>query len=311
VNILIAGILFVALGGLLPPESAEIQNPHVSLLGRLLSANLFLAVFNLVPAFPMDGGRVLRAVLAHWLGYARGTQIAARVGQVLAFGLGLLGLFGNPILLFIAVFVYLGAASEAHAAQMRQVSNGMIASDAMIRHFQPLHPGSEVEDAVRLLIETTQHEFPVVDGAGHLRGVLTRDDMIKALRERGPDAPVLEIMRTDIPIVRARQCLADAFRVMQEQHAVAVAAYALSPIDLIPDFIPIFGQDDDLLIIPAGIFIALKLIPPEIMSEHLAAAFQAERQPSSRAAAAVIHRDLGWCCGAFDLGLLADRCALS
>jgi uncharacterized membrane protein YkvA (DUF1232 family) len=70
--------------------------------------------------------------------------------------------------------------------------------------------------------------------------------------------------------------------------AVAVAAYALSPIDLIPDFIPILGQVDDLLIVPAGIFLAVKLIPPEIMSEHRAAAFQAEQQPSSRAAAAVI-----------------------
>ena len=186
------------------------------------AVNLFLVVFNLIPAFPMDGGRVLRAVLAHRLGYARGTQIAAGVGQAFAFGLGLLGLFGNPLLIFIALFVYLGAASEAHAVQMRQVTRSMLASDAMISRFESLTPGSRVEDAVRCLIETTQHEFPVVDGAGGLRGVLTRDDMIRALRERGPDTPVPEVMRADIPVVRDRQCLADALRLMQERRVPAV-----------------------------------------------------------------------------------------
>ena len=222
VNLAIAGILIVALGGLIPDGSTEVQNPQVGLIGRLLVANLFLALFNLIPAFPMDGGRVLRAVLAYRLGYARGTQVAATVGQTLAFALGLLGLFGNPMLLFIAVFVYLGAASESHAVQMRQVSKGMITSDAMIRHFQALPPSAHVEHAVQLLLETTQHEFPVVDEAGHLRGVLTRDDIIKALRERGSDTPVLEIMRSDIPVVRDRQCLFDALRALQEQQLPAI-----------------------------------------------------------------------------------------
>ena len=222
VNLAIAGILLVALGGLIPDGSTEVQNPQVGLIGRLLVANLFLALFNLIPAFPMDGGRVLRAVLAYRLGYARGTQVAATVGQTLAFALGLLGLLGNPMLLFIAVFVYLGAASESHAVQMRQVSKGMITSDAMIRHFQALPPSAHVKHAVQLLLETTQHEFPVVDEAGHLRGVLTRDDIIKALRERGSDTPVLEIMRSDIPVVRDRQCLFDALRALQEQQLPAI-----------------------------------------------------------------------------------------
>jgi CBS domain-containing protein len=172
-------------------------------------------IFNLIPAFPMDGGRVLRALLAYRLGYSRGTQIAASVGQVIAFGLGLLGLMGNPLLIFIAVFVYLGAASEAHAVQMRQVSRGMLTSDAMITRFESLHPNSRVEDAVQCLIHTTQHDFPIVDGAGKLRGILTRDDMIRALRERGPDAPVLDVMRADIPVLNHRQPLEDALRLMQ------------------------------------------------------------------------------------------------
>lgn len=222
VNIVIAAVLYLALGGFLPPESTEPQNAGVSVLARLASVNLFLALFNLIPAFPMDGGRVLRAILASRMGYGRGTQMAATVGQAVAFGLGLLGLFGNPLLLFIALFVYLGAASESHAVQMREVSRGVIVSDAMITHFESLSPTSVLEDAVQCLLHTTQHEFPVVDGAGRLRGVLTRDDMIRALRDRGPETPVLEVMRADIPVIDQRRNLEDALRLMQESRLPAV-----------------------------------------------------------------------------------------
>ncbi len=222
VNLVIAAVLYLLLEGVLPRESMEVQNSGVSLLARLASVNIFLAVFNLIPAFPMDGGRVLRAVLAYRLGYSRGTQIAATVGQVVAFGLGLLGLMSNPLLIFIAVFVYLGAASEAHAVQMRQVSRGMLVSDAMITRFETLTPSSRVDDAVQCLIKTTQHEFPVVDGAGQLRGVLTRDDMVRALRERGPETPVVEVMRSDIPVLHHRLPLEDAMRLMQKDRLPAI-----------------------------------------------------------------------------------------
>lgn len=223
VNLVIAAVLFVLLGGAFPGGSMELENPGVDLLARVAAANVFLAVFNLIPAFPMDGGRVLRAILARRLGYARGTTIAASIGQALAFGLGLWGLVGgNPVLVFVALFVYLAASSEAHAAQMRQVSHGLLATDGMITRFESLSPTSRVEDAVEALIRTTQHEFPVVDGIGRLRGVLTRDEMIKALRERGPDAPVVEVMRADIPVVHHRQNLAEALRLMQEKRLPAV-----------------------------------------------------------------------------------------
>lgn len=223
VNVVIALILFLFLGGFVPREGLEVQNPGVDLLARLASANVFLVLFNLIPAFPMDGGRVLRAFLAHRMGYARGTQVAASIGQALAFGLGLLGLLnGNVVLLFIALFVYLAASSEAQAVQIRQVSRGMLIADAMITRFDSLTPQSSVEEAVECLIRTTQHEFPVVDGAGRLRGVLTRDEIIKALRERGPDTPVVEVMRTDIPVVEHRRCLDEALKLMQEGSLPAV-----------------------------------------------------------------------------------------
>ncbi len=223
VNLAIAAVLYLALGGLVPRGGLELADPGAGLLARLLSANLFLALFNLIPAFPMDGGRVLRAFLAHRLGYARGTQIAASVGQAAAFAFGLLGLLGgNPLLVFIALFVYLAAASEAHAAQMRQVSRGLIVADAMITRFDGLAPDSRVEDAVQCLIRTTQHEFPVVDGAGRLCGVLTRDEMIRALKDRGPETPVVEVMRADIPLIEHRRNLDEALCVMQERRLPAV-----------------------------------------------------------------------------------------
>ena len=223
VNLVIAAVLFLLLGGLVPPQTLDMANPGVDLLGRLLWVNLFLALFNLVPAFPMDGGRVLRAFLAQRLGYARGTQIASSIGQGTAFLFGLLGLVsGNVLLLFIALFVYLAAASESHAAQMRQVAQGMLVADGMITRFESLSPGSTVEDAVQCLIRTTQHEFPVVDGGGQLRGVLTRDEMIKALKEHGPHAPVVDVMRADIPTVGHRRNLDEALKLMQDKRLPAV-----------------------------------------------------------------------------------------
>ncbi len=217
VNVAIAALLFLVLGGLPSMEGGmQVQNSGVGMLERLAWVNISLVLFNLVPAFPMDGGRVLRALLAYRLGYARGTRIAAGVGQAVAFALGLAGLFGNPLLIFIALFVYMGAASEASAAQMRDASRGMIASDAAETRFQGLPPTATVEDAVEGLLRGSQHDFPVVDGAGRLRGVVTRDDMIRALRERGPEAPVLEVMRRDVPVVHHRQPLDEALRTMRE-----------------------------------------------------------------------------------------------
>ena len=222
VNVVIAAILLVILGGILPAGSLELDNPGVNLLARLAGANIFLVVFNLIPAFPMDGGRILRAALAQWLGYTQGTRIAATVGQVLAFGLGFLGLFGNPLLLFIALFVYLGATAEAHAAQMRDVSRGLLARDAMVSRFETLSPTSRIEDAVAELLSTSQHEFPVVDGAGKMRGLITRDDIIRILREKGPQTPVLEVMRTDIPSVRDTVSLKTAMAEIQQAGRPAV-----------------------------------------------------------------------------------------
>lgn len=214
VNVVIAAGLLLFLGAKVDPANLmKIEDPAVSMVAKLAGANIFLVLFNMIPAFPMDGGRVLRALLAIKFGFARATQYAAGIGQGFAVAFGFLGIItGNFMLVIIAVFVFLAASGEAGHAQLQAVARGSIVSDAMITKFQSLGTQSTVNDAVEALIHTTQKEFPVVDGAGVLRGVLTRDAMIRALKEKGPDAPVLEVMETNVPTIPARAKLDAALK---------------------------------------------------------------------------------------------------
>src|SRR4029453_5839505 len=136
-----------------------------------------LVLFNLIPAFRMDGGRVLRALLAMWMGNARATELAAAIGQGFAVLFAVLGIFYNPMLIIIGVFIFLAASAKTPQAQasLRAVAQGTLVSDAMITKFQALGTSATVNDAADALIRTTQTEFPIVDGSGKLRGVLTRD----------------------------------------------------------------------------------------------------------------------------------------
>jgi Zn-dependent protease/CBS domain-containing protein len=223
VNVVIAGGLIVLAGARLDPHQlAAMDSGHASLVDRLAAVNLFLAVFNMIPAFPMDGGRVLRALLAIRLGHLRATEIAAATGQLVAFGLGFLGLFGNPLLIFIAVFVYLAASSEAHLVAIRAMTRDVPVSAAMMTEFATLTPDEHIDAAVQTLLRTSQSEFPVIDNDHRLVGLLDRDGMIRALKTLGPNARVADAMTTDVPTVGYRSCLEDAFRILQEKSAPAV-----------------------------------------------------------------------------------------
>jgi stage IV sporulation protein FB len=223
VNVVIAVALVVLLGADLHASNlAAMERAHISMIDRLAAVNLFLAVFNMIPAFPMDGGRVLRALLAIRLGHVRATEIAASIGQVVAFGLGFLGLFGNPLLIFIAIFVYLAASSEAQLVAMRSMSRDVPVSAAMITQFAQLAPEAHIDEAVDTLLRTSQSEFPVVDAAGKLAGVLSRADMIRALKQLGPDAKVADAMTAEVPTISHRACLEEAVRLLQEKQAPAV-----------------------------------------------------------------------------------------
>ena len=185
VNVVIALGLFVVGGaqGLLNRSTVE----GGGLIAQLLTINIMLVLFNLLPAFPMDGGRVLRALLATRMSYARATQVAATVGQGFAFIFGFLGLFWlNPFLMFIALFVYIGASQEAALAQMKDVSRRFPVSSAMVREFRTLTENASLQEAVDALLATSQHDFPVVDETGSVAGLLTRHDLIAALRKNDP-----------------------------------------------------------------------------------------------------------------------------
>jgi stage IV sporulation protein FB len=224
VNVAIAFALVIVAGAHLSTgHLAAVESPNSSLIDRLAAVNLFLAVFNMIPAFPMDGGRVLRALLAARLGYVRATEIAAFIGQGVAFALGFIGLLYNPLLIFIAIFVYLAAASEAHLVAIRAMSRGVPVSTAMMTQFATLTPQAHVDEAVQTSLRTSQGEFPVVDGAGKPVGVLGRGDLIRALKELGPDARVADAMSTTVPTIGQRRCLDEAFRMLQEKSAPAVA----------------------------------------------------------------------------------------
>ena len=218
VNVVIAGVLILFLGASVDAASlAKIDDPKVAMAAKLAGTNIFLVLFNMIPAFPMDGGRVLRALLAIKLGFARATELAASVGQSIAIALGLIGIFTNPMLVIIAIFVFIAAYGEAGHVQLLQVARGALVADAMITKFESLGPQARVRDAAEELIRTTQREFPVVDGGGRLRGVLTRDAMIKALHERGPETPVIEVMDADVPTISARSSLEAALKCLTQQ----------------------------------------------------------------------------------------------
>ena len=182
---------------------------------QLMFANLVLAVFNLLPAFPMDGGRVLRALLGRYMDHARATRVAATVGQGMALLFGLLGLLTNPFLLFIALFVWIGAGQEAAMAQVKSALEGIPVSQLTVTEFSEISPSDPLQRAVEVMLHGTQQDFPVVEN-GRLVGILTRRDLLSGLSQKGPDSPVSEVMREDYPTISAWEMVQTALDKLQD-----------------------------------------------------------------------------------------------
>jgi Zn-dependent protease/CBS domain-containing protein len=215
VNVVIAVVLLawlVVSGGLVPLDQVAVGRG--SFLERLMIVNLFLAGFNMLPAFPMDGGRVLRAILARRMEYTRATHVAANVGQGMAFLFGFAGLFGNPMLLFIALFVWIGAAQEATAVQMKSALGGIPVGRAMLTDFRTLQPGDTLARAAELILAGSQHDFRVVDG-GRVVGVLTRGDLIGALSAQNTGKPVADVMQRQFLVADGNDMLEGAMERLQ------------------------------------------------------------------------------------------------
>jgi Zn-dependent protease/predicted transcriptional regulator len=207
VNVVIAMFLFVWLqlrNGLGPLSRLDVVSG--SFAQRLLIVNVFLVAFNMLPAFPMDGGRVLRAVLALRLDYFHATHIAASIGQGMAFLFGFIGLFGNPMLLFIALFIWIGASQEAGLVQMRSVLGGIPVHRAMITDFRQLSPEDPLSRAIELILAGSQQDFPVVEG-DRVVGVLTRGDLLVALAKAGQNAQVSEVMNRQFQVADSSEML--------------------------------------------------------------------------------------------------------
>lgn len=203
-----------------PAES--LTGPGSGFLTKLMWVNVALVVFNMIPAFPMDGGRVLRALLATSLDYVRATQIAATVGQIIAILFGLVGLFFSPLLLVVALFVYLGAKQEARAVSIRAAMRGIPVRDAMITHFRLLAPADTLAVAIEELRAGSQQDFPVLEG-DRLVGILARDDLLKALPAGGPDQRVDAVMRRECLAVEDTEMMERTFQRMREQGCSSLA----------------------------------------------------------------------------------------
>jgi CBS domain-containing protein len=193
----------------------------------LLVANVFMLVFNLIPAFPMDGGRVLRAGLAMFMPYARATRFASIVGQGFALLFASLGIFvlHNAVLVFIALFVFVTAGEERALVQTRSSLTGLPVSAAMVTAFVSLETRHELAYAVDLLLAGEQHDFPVLED-GQLLGMLSRDDLLKGMRTEGPGSPVGRLVRLDIAPIESSMPLDAALQRMSalRQNALPVVA---------------------------------------------------------------------------------------
>jgi len=193
------------------------------MLVELIVANVGLAVFNLLPAFPMDGGRVLRSFLATQIDELRATKIAVRVGQGIAILLGLVGLFGGGLTLpLIAIFIFMGAQQEWRGAQMKAAVRHVNAEAAVMHGGILLAPDDAIGQAVNVLLRTGQQDFAVFEN-GYLVGILTRDDLRQGFERYGPYVPVRRVMQTDFPVAQAQDSLLSLQNKMQATGSTVIS----------------------------------------------------------------------------------------
>lgn len=203
------------LGGPLGLGLESARSAGGTFLTQLMWINVSLAVFNLLPGYPMDGGRILRALLAMRMAPERATQTAARVGQGVAVIFGVVGLFVSPFLMVIAIFVWLGARAEHSVATVQAALAGLPVRAAMITDFKAVSPADPLSRAVELTLAGFQQDFPVMDGP-HLLGVLTHADVLRGVAEPGASLTVRQAMRGELETVSPSEPLDGALTRMRE-----------------------------------------------------------------------------------------------
>lgn len=225
-NILTAALVFLPLYNILGPKilfSPSLQTwPQA--FAYLFWINLALAVFNLLPAFPMDGGRILRAFLAQRLGYLRATKIAVNFGHIFALIFGFVGLISQPphiLLIIIAIFIYIAASNEEMQVELKEVLKNFRVRDILPKEFLTLSSQATISKALEIIFHSHQEDFPIIE-EGVLVGFLTRQDIVTNIHKFGMNKTIREIMRKEFPTVKDTDSLIKVQKLMQENEIKAV-----------------------------------------------------------------------------------------
>lgn len=224
VNLLIAALLlgYVSYAHMQFSLTTIFQPSDSNLLARIASGNLILAAFNMLPAFPMDGGRVLRALLARSFDEAKATRMAATAGRFLAIAIGLYGLVAMQFMLvFIAMFVYIGASQESANVVGRVLTEGISVRSAMVTDYRTLQHGNTIREAANLLLATSQQDFPVVLGE-NVVGLLGRQALLRGMAVEGQDSYVAGIMDRQYPRLSPDALLSEAIPLMAQTNCALV-----------------------------------------------------------------------------------------
>jgi Zn-dependent protease len=223
VNIVIAavlGVVLLATGGMLPAAVTTVGGGGWrGFVQVVMFTNILLALFNLIPAFPMDGGRVLRAILALNMAPERATAFAANIGQFIAILIGAAAFLTQPpnwLFLFIALFVYIGAGQEAVVTRQSALVEGVPVSQAMITDMRTLTVGNTLKEAADVLLDTSQHDFPILHGE-EVQGVLTRNGLLRALAQEGPGGYVAGAMNRHFLAAGPEDDLAELLPLLQNE----------------------------------------------------------------------------------------------
>jgi Zn-dependent protease/CBS domain-containing protein len=234
VNIVLAGLLWIGIelaGG--TTRLADATTIGGAFAAQLLWINIALAVFNLIPAFPMDGGRALRALLSWRIGYERATNIAAALGRVFAVAIGVFGFMYNPLLILIALVVWMGATQERALVELRSAVAGVPVSAAMLRRVEVVTPDQPLEEAAALLVRGGLNQLPVIDHGAPV-GVITRSDVATTLAHAGPEATVSEAPQHHILTVSPAEPLDQVLdRLRAEPEAVALVIDHGAPVGVL------------------------------------------------------------------------------
>ncbi len=278
VNAVIAGLIYLGLmlGDGLSGLTAAMHGGG-GFIQQMFWVNVTLLVFNLLPAFPLDGGRVLRALLAMRFDYVRATQAAAVIGQGIAILFGFLGLRYNVFLIFIAIFVWIAGAQEAGLVQLRSALGGVPVMRVMIKDFQSLRPDDPLSEAVAHVLAGFQQDFPVVED-GRLVGVLTRNELAAALGRYGAETPVGDVMHRQFTTADPREMLQTAFARLQEGHSRSL---------------PVVRDGKLVGILTADNLAEVLLIQDALRQGHRPAMFGADRPSSATAIASSVEKIAG------------------